>query len=254
MTIRRALVTGSSEGIGRAFVKRLAAEGWAVTVVARNEARLRALVSEIPSVEGDHRVVACDLSTGEGVRRVVAEIEGTPYDLLINNAGFGLYRPFVEAPLAQLNNMIQLNITALVTLAHAYLQRARKGDTLVNVSSVLAFAPMPTASVYSATKAFVTSFSDSLWAEHSSRGVFVLGLCPGATASEFHARAEGGDGMVPAWMTQTFEQVVDAAMAAIARRRNPVIVSGLLNKTMVLFTRLIPRWLVARVMDPRPKK
>jgi hypothetical protein len=108
----------------------------------------------------------------------VAAISRTRYHLLVNNAGVIVYGPFTEVDLPDISRLLRLNCEALVTLAHTYVVRARPGDGLINVSSTLAHLPMPRLGVYSASKAFVTSLSETLSHENRDRGVFVMGLHP----------------------------------------------------------------------------
>ena len=140
---KKALVTGASEGIGRAFSRRLATAGYTVTAIARNESRLESLIQEL--AVPDHTFQAADLSTHEGMGAITKELERNHYDLCVNNAGFGMYGRFYEADLARLQSMTRLNCDALVAVSHAFLRNARSGDALVNVSSALAFMPMPSA-------------------------------------------------------------------------------------------------------------
>jgi hypothetical protein len=241
----RALVTGASEGIGRAFALRLAREGFAVTAVARNEARLQDLLAQLGT---GHDCRAADLATPEGIRALAAHIAQSPYQLLINNAAIGLYGDFAELPLEDLQRLLRLNVDALVALSHAFLRQARAGDTLINVSSILAFLPLPANGVYAATKAFVTAFSEALWRQQRARGVYVLGLCPGATATEFHARA-GAKRRTAGGMTQTPEQVVAEAMQALRARRSPTVVTGWRNRIAVLAFRFLSRRAVVSALD-----
>lgn len=231
-----ALVTGASEGIGRAFARQLAAAGYSVTAVARGEERLRTLMDELGP---GHTYLAVDLSTEEGRQRVVHQLALNPVGLLVNNAGVAIAGQFATAPLDDALATMHLNCDALVTLAHAFLAQARPGDALLNVSSTLAFTALPSLSVYSATKAFVTSFSESLWYEQRTRGVYVMGLCPGMTAT--NSQAHTTDQAIPAGMVQTPEEVVATALAALKRRKRPTIVSGRLNSLLATVTRLLPR-------------
>jgi short-subunit dehydrogenase len=170
-------------------------------------------------------------------------------DLLINNAGFGVYGNFHKAELPVIQPMMRLNCDALVALSHAFLKQSRKGDALINVSSALAFMPMPSFAVYAATKAFVTSFTESLWYEQKPRGVYVMGLCPGATASNFHEQAGGNEtNRPPAAITQTPEEVVETAMRALAKRGKPTVVSGIKNRMVTNLTRLMPRKGIVKMM------
>ncbi|WP_030025113.1 SDR family NAD(P)-dependent oxidoreductase [Streptomyces monomycini] len=239
---RRALVTGASEGIGRALARRLAANGYTITAVARSQERLDALAGELGP---RHHALAADLATEAGCHRVRQALQNTRYDLLVNNAGAATAGPFAEVSAEQAISMIRLNCDALVTLAHAFLGGARSGDALINVASTLAFAPMPQLSVYSATKAFVASFSESLWAEQRPRGVYVMGLCPGMTATK--SQPHTGD-QVPAGMVQTPEQVAATAVAALERRHRPTVISGTKNTVFAAVTRTMPRRPLQRML------
>ncbi len=246
-TQKRVLVTGASEGIGRAFARRLAAEGYAVTATARNESRLKELITELGS--DIHTYLPADLATREGIGAVAETLDAGRFNLLVNNAGFGVYGDFHETELPRLKTMTRLNCDALVALSHAFLKQAEKGDALINVSSALAFMPMPSFAVYAATKAFVTSFTESLWYEQKARGLYVMGLCPGATATHFHHQAGGDEANQPsAAITQTPEDVVETAMLALAKRGKPTVVSGVKNRVITNLTRLMLRKGIVKMM------
>jgi short-subunit dehydrogenase len=244
---RRVLITGASEGIGRVFAHRLAADGYAITAAARNESRLRELMDELGA--GDHTYQAVDLSTGEGIAAIAGTLTSGRFNLLINNAGFGVFGAFYKTELSKIETMMRLNCDALVALSHAFLQQAEKDDALINVSSALAFMPMPSGGAYAATKAFVTSFTESLWYEQKERGIYIMGLCPGATATNFHNRAGGDEtNRPPAAITQTSEEVVETAMQALAKRDKPTVVSGIKNKMVTNLTRMLPRKGIVKMM------
>ena len=236
---KRALITGASEGIGREFAHQLASKGYSLTLVARNEGRLIELLDQVPQT--DHQIRCADLSTEEGMTQICQELRHHHYDLLINNAGFGLYSSFSKAPVHDYDKMLALNCTSLMRLSHEFLRQAQRGDALLNVASVLAFLPMAESAVYNATKAFVKSFSETLWYEQKSRGVFVMALCPGITRTEFFKRAGGKlDQTFPGFLTQTPRQVVALALKELEHRARPVVVSGRMNQLSVLLTRLFP--------------
>lgn len=252
MTQKRALVTGASGGIGRSLAVALAKEGYVLTVVARNAKLLDEVMT---GLEGQgHTALAADLSDPMAQARVAAELKRVPYDLLINNAGSGLYGDFYKAPLPKVQEIMRLNMDALVTLSHAFLTSARNGDALINVASTLAFMPMPFAGVYSATKAFVESFTDSLWFEQRSRGVYVMCLCPGITTTNFHKAAGGTDATTPpAKMAQTPDQVAVVALRALKKRSEPVVISGAMNALMTGVFRKLPRKTTIKVMGKMTK-
>ena len=244
---KNALVTGASEGIGRVFAERLAKEGYEITGVARNEVRLKELTTELAS-DGNKYQVA-DLATKKGTKQVSDLMEEQHYNLLINNAGLGIYGLFYKTNLSKQQAMMRVNCDALVSLSHTFLKQAKKGDALINVSSGLAFMPMPSAGIYAATKAFVTSFSESLWYEQKELGVYVMGLCPGVTRTRFHDRAGGTDkNRPPAIITQTSEEVVELAMKALQKRKSPTVISGAQTNIAAALTRALPRKRVVQMM------
>jgi short-subunit dehydrogenase len=241
----KTLITGASEGIGREFAHQLAAQGYTITAVARNEERLKSLIAELGGAPHSYRVT--DLSDPNQVNALAKELELNDYDLLVNNAGFGIYKKFYQVPIEQHLAMTRLNCDALITLAHAFLQNASAGDSVINVASTLGFVPMPIGGLYSATKAFVVSFSESLWFEQKSRGIYIMALCPGATSTQFFERAGGtAEQEPPSAITQTPKQVVEIALRALKSRSQPTVICGLPNRTLVALARIFPRkWMVS---------
>ncbi len=226
-------MTGASAGIGRAFATALAAAGYSVTAVARREDRLADLVAELGP---GHDHLAADLATAGGLQTTADRLAREPYTLLVNNAGAAVHGGFAETSLQDSLAVLDLNCRAVVTLAHAFLARARPGSALVNVSSTLGFTPKPGLGVYSATKAFVTSFSETLWHEQKARGVHVLALCPGVTTTESQ---HAGD--VPSWLVQTPGEVAARALRALDDRQGPTVVSGRPNAVFTAVAGLLPR-------------
>ncbi len=248
---KQALVTGASEGIGYVFAKRLAAEGYDVTAVARNEGKLKQLVAEIG---GGHSYIVADLTTEAGQDKISQTIAGRHFDLLINNAGIAAMGKFTDIPLKKHVDVLTLNCETMVKLSYAYLKTASAGDALINVSSALAFMPMPVLGLYSATKAFVTSFSESLWFEQKRRGVYVMGLCPGITSTNFNEHSGGGNEATPKLMTQTPGQLVDTAMRALNSRKKPTVISGTVNNVFAFMSRLMSRKAIVSMMGPMGSK
>lgn len=242
---KKALVTGASDGIGKVFALELAKQGYVVTAVARNADRLGEVVK---TMGAGHRSLIADLSTAEGQSKACQELAATKYDLLINNAGVGTSGAFTEVPLEKQMAMVRLNCEAVVALSHTFLKTAKSGDALMNVSSTLAFLPMPLLGLYCATKAFVTSFSESLWFEQKKKGVHVMDLCPGITSTSFQVNAGGRKEDVPESLAQTPEQVVAYALKQLASRQRPTVISGSKNRTLAFVTRLMPRSAVVRMM------
>ncbi len=244
---KRALVTGASGGIGYVFAQALAREGYAVTAVARSEDKLKKLVAELPGAGHSYQVV--DLSDPTQTAPLATHLSETHYDLLINNAGAGHYDWFGATPLATMQKIVRLNCDAVLSLSHAFLSKAERGDALVNVASILAFLPYSPANVYSATKSFVLSLSESLWYEQCERGVYVMALCPGVTESGFHEAAGGQAHEKPAgWLTQSAEEVVAETIAALRKRTKPVIISGWKNRAGLFLSRLLLRKRLIQMM------
>lgn len=246
MKNKTALVTGASSGIGAVFARELAREGYAVTCVARSQDKLRDLVKELG---GASRALVADLADREGLRRVEADVETAGYSLLVNNAGYGIYAPFAETPLDRHEELMAVNMNALVRLSHVFLNKAAPGDALINVSSALSLLSYPGGAVYAATKAFVTTFTESLWYEQKDRGVYVMALLPGVTSTNFHAVAAGGRKAAQTLRSYPPEVVVKKALAALKERKTPSIISGPLYRFLTLLsTRLMSRKKMISVM------
>ncbi len=236
--MKYALVTGASSGIGRVFAIRLAKDGFVVTAVARNEAKLKELISQLGA---KHSYINADLSTTAGLEKIQAELIAKKYDLLINNAGVGTQGKFTEIPYQKQMSMLHLNNQSLVGLSYTFLKTAKSGDALVNVSSALAFMPTPSMALYCATKAFVTSLSESLWYEVKDKGIYVLGLCPGITETEFQVTAGGRKEDLPKNLSQTPEVVVSIAMEALEARQKPTVLTSFKNHMFAGMSRMLPR-------------
>jgi short-subunit dehydrogenase len=236
---KRAFITGASEGIGAALAKNLAGRGYQITGIARNEEKLKNLLQELA---GDgHKFIVADLSTRAGQDKAVDAISSDHYDILINNAGVGTSGAFTDVPVEKQLAMVHLNCEAVVKLSHAYLRTTKAGDAMMNVSSTLAFLPAPGLGLYCATKSFVTAFTESLWFEQKKRDVFVLGLHPGITSTNFQVNAGGKAEDLPKGMAQTPEQVAKYAIEALHERRQPTIISGARNFIFAGLSRLMPR-------------
>ena len=249
-----ALVTGASSGIGAAFASRLAADGADLVLVARRKEALDELAARLAGAHGHQvTVLPADLDDPSAGAKLVAELaeHGLQVDVLVNNAGFGLHGDLAdagaEADLDRQLGMVRLNCLAVTDLTARLLpgMRQRGRGVIVNVASTAAFQPLPHMAVYGATKAFVLSFSEALWAEAKPYGVKVLALCPGATATEFFSIAGEGAQVGSA---QTPEQVVDAGMRALERGR-PSVISGWRNRLLAQAPRLAPRAAVARISE-----
>ena len=228
--VGRALITGASSGIGEAYARRLAADGYDLTLVARREERLRDLADELMATHGIRvDVLAADLARDEDIIRVAQAIEGMgDLTLLINNAGFGTRGTFADVPMARHLDMIRVHDAASVALSWAAAPRlvARGGGAIINVSSVAAFFPSGGSVVYTASKVFLNNFSEALAGELYGTGVKVQALCPGFTYSEFHETPEYANfdrGQIPGPLWMSAGQVVDESLAALPGDRVIVV-------------------------------
>jgi short-subunit dehydrogenase len=218
----------------------LSQEGYAVTAVARNEARLKDLAAQVPGL----KYISADLTTGDGINEVARILREGKFNLLVNNAGIGIFGPFHTMPADANQRMMGLNCTAVVDLSSAFLSVAEKGDALINVSSGASYLPLPWSSLYTGTKGFVTAFTEALWYEQRRRGIYVLALCPGGTYSKFHARAGGKESQLVPLFMQTPEHVAGVALKHLKRRRQPVVICGA-QKPLIVLSRFFPRkWVV----------
>ena len=254
---RTALVTGASSGIGAAFARALAARGVAALVlVARSADRLEALAAELRGGGdggGEHgtrvEVVSADLGDAEAPAGVKAETDarGLAVDLLVNNAGIGSYGYFEERDAAGEQEIVAVNVAAVVALTRRYLPEmvARGAGAILNVASTAAFQPVPFMTTYAATKAFVLSFSEALWAENRGRGVRVVCLCPGKTGTNFAEHLESGRGRFERLRQSTPEEVAEGGLRALDGNASFVVV-GRANYAGALGVRLLPRSVAAR--------
>jgi len=245
------LITGASTGIGEAFAKRFAREGWNTILVARSQEKLQVLNDLLCRDYGVKGIwIAKDLTKPEASHEVYEEVKRRQIALdgLVNNAGCGFSGRFAQVPLEQYLMIVDLNIRALVTLTHLFLPEMleRKRGFILNVSSTACYQPLPFSSVYAASKSFVTSFTEALWQETKGSGVRVLNLCPGVTKTEFGVRAGLRD-----FRTDPFaedpERVVDTAFKAL-KKRAPTTISGFGNRLLVLCERSLPHRLLLQLV------
>jgi uncharacterized protein len=240
------LITGASEGIGLEAALLLAEQGNQITLVSRNKAKLEKAVSIL---EGEkHGFLVADLSRKEDAHLVADHISENHYDLLINNAGIGIYGRFEEMQMTAYATMMNLNMIGLTLLSLSFIKSAKKGDCLVNVASTLGCTSFPGLAVYAATKAYVLNFSESLWWENKRRGVYVMGFCPGVTRTKFHESSGGSYDPFPKFISQTPRQVAIELIHALQRRKKPKTVSGAMNRFMLFFHRFLSRKMIVNMM------
>jgi uncharacterized protein len=242
-----ALVTGATSGIGLSFAHRLAASGHDLVLVSRTRDRLEALAAELAGrYDVDVEVLEADLADRPRLAVVEARLSdpARPVDLLVNNAGFGLKRPFLANSVDDEQYLLDVLVTAVLRLMHAALgPMVRRGSgAVVNVSSVAGYLPRGT---YSAAKAYVTSLSE--WADLTYRadGVRVMALLPGFTRTEFHGRMEVSPDSAPRWLWLDADRVVRDALRDLAAGRR-ISVPSKRYKAIALVARYTPSGVQAR--------
>ncbi|AJC73824.1 short-chain dehydrogenase [Pseudothermotoga hypogea DSM 11164 = NBRC 106472] len=244
-----AIVTGGSSGIGREFVLELSRKGLNVIATGRNEERLKQLADEVKEeFKTEIHTFVVDLSSPQEVERFIDEVSNFEIDLLVNNAGFGLYGEFVKLDLKEMESMIEVNVKALTVLSHHFakqmVQRRRGG--IINVSSIAGYMPLAYFNAYGATKAYVYNLSLALWAELRKYNVHVLCVAPGPTRTRFFERAFKDQSF------RTFGKLMDPKQVALGaieafEKKKPVYVPAFKNK-LISFTakKLLPDRLLAR--------
>jgi short-subunit dehydrogenase len=248
-----ALVTGASSGIGVELAHELARRGHDVTLAARREDRLRAVAAEI---ERDHGVradvVVADVSSEDGRASLIAALSGKNVEILINNAGYGSAGRFQELDGDREALMVRTNCEAIVALCAEYVPKMieRGRGAVLNVASTAAFQPLPFQATYSASKAFVLTFTSALTADLHDTGVTATALCPGPVPTEFGKEAgidEGGWDAVPKIAITSPEQTAKAAIDGVAKGKR-VVIPGLVNRVGAASGQYTPRSLLLGVM------
>jgi short-subunit dehydrogenase len=252
LALETVLITGASAGIGEGLARQFAADGSRLILVARSADRLNRLAAELQSKHGvEHIVIPHDLGVA-GAAKTLFDIltqRELKIDVLVNNAGFGHNDWFYRGPIDVQLEMVQLNISTLLHLTHLILPQMieRRQGAILNLGSTASFQPGPYSAVYFATKAFVLSFTESLWEEVREFNVAVTCLCPGPTRTEFGARAR----MDKNW------NFVNASMSTEAvcrigyrgfRRRKRIVIPGIINNLLSFSVRLTPRRFILQLM------
>ncbi len=243
---RTALVTGASAGIGAAFARHLAKEGYDLLLVARRAERLKKLAADLTEQYGVHcEVFAADLTDPAAPTAIVehARVKNLNIDVLINNAGLSGRTAFAKTPWSSLSGEIQLMVTAVTELCHLVIpgMLARGWGRIVNVSSIAAMSPPGASLLYTGIKSYVLNISQSLDMELKPQGIHVTALCPGFTRSEFHDAmgARSAADKLPAVLWQESEQVVREAWSAVMKGK-AICVPGTVNKLIAGSVRPLP--------------
>ena len=217
-------------------------------LVARSQDKLQELAHSLKhqrQIQVD--IIIQDLTAPDAAETIVQRVQqlGRPIDLLVNNAGIGDYGDFAESDRDLQLKMVQLNIATIVDLSHRFLlgMRQRRSGGIINLSSVAAFQSMPYFSIYAATKAFILSFSEALWAENRSYGVHVLAVCPGPAGTKFFKEAGFPSSLVNVAekIDTPVETVVRDALKAFEKREPIVIPGSLINPILATLPRFVPR-------------
>lgn len=240
----RALVTGASDGIGRAIATDLAAQGFALTLVARRGEALDDLAQDLTRRHGvGVKVLPLDLTRPEDVAALASRAGQEEVGLLVSAAGFGSIGPFLARDPATETAMVDLNCRTTVTLAHAFGQpmAARGKGGMILFSSVMGFQGAPGSVTYAATKGFVQSFAEALGIELAPRGVRILCVAPGPVGTGFATRAGMQMGM-----TARPEEIAKAALAALPK--GGTVRPGALSKLLGWGLGTLPRPLRVRLM------
>jgi len=219
-----ALITGASSGLGAAFAERLAKDGYDLILVARRRERLEILAQQLQaSHHVDVNVLAADLSKSDDLHTAEKQIQNSDVDLLVNNAGFGGYKPFIELDPDQAEELINLKVLAITRLTRAALPGMiqRGHGAIINVSSRLAYSgamgssPLPKRATYVGANAYINAFSQLLASELEGTGVGVQVLCPGVVRTEFHERVGADPNRFPPEIVMSPADVVSASLAAL---------------------------------------
>ncbi len=246
----RALVTGASSGIGEAMARQLAADGVALVLTARREAVLDAVAASLRTLVPVDVVVADLGQPGAAAMLWQKARAGGALDILINNAGFGYFRPFAAADAddARDQELLMLNVGSLVALCKAFVRDgegqavADRGRHILNIASIAAYQSVPRMALYASSKAMVRNFSEALHDELRHTATRVTCVCPGGTKTAFHAAAGAGDyGKIANASMMSAEAVAQLALAAMWKGKRTAI-PGLVNKLSCFGVRLVPRF------------
>lgn len=241
-----ALVTGATVGIGESFTRLLAAKGYNIALVARDEVRLHERAAGLREKYGIQTfVLPADLATKGGVKLVEKYIQSYEIEVLINNAGFGINKAFTTSNLGDEQDLLNVLVRTPMRLMHVILpgMKERKTGTIINVSSVAGFIAGGT---YSAAKSYLTVLSESLHTELKGTGVIISALCPGFTRTEFHQRGRMRMKGLPSFMWLNADKLV-AQSWKDAQANKPVSIPGWQYKLLIAIVSIAPRSFIRRL-------
>jgi uncharacterized protein len=237
----KALITGASSGLGAEFARQLAARGYDLILVARRVPRLKTLAEEL---QKQHQVtvevIRADLANVDDLNLVERVIRAQgQLSILVNNAGFGAPGPFAESNIERQLDMIRLHNMAIIALTREVLpgMLARHYGAVINTSSTAAFFPLFEHANYSASKAYLNSFSEAVQMEIGNQGVYIQALCPGFTVTEFHDQMEENNrSQIPRFMWMRAEDVVRQSLEALGTGE-VILIPGWVNRVTAFFGR-----------------
>ncbi|MBT3427303.1 MAG: SDR family oxidoreductase [Gammaproteobacteria bacterium] len=239
-----ALITGASSGIGEAFARLMAAKGINLVLTARRGERLRTIAEELSrSVSVD--IISCDLSENTGAEQLIEAVQSlnVTVDILINNAAVSGYGSFADSSVAEVDELLILNIRSLTQLIHHFLpkMKQRRLGKILNVASVAAFQAVPSLAQYAASKAYVLSLTEALAEELRGTGITATALCPGITRTQMISGSAVSD--LPEMLVSTPASVAQEGFDAMMREE-VVHIPGLVNEAAVTLSRFQPRGII----------
>ena len=265
---KKALITGASSGIGYALSEELAKRGSEVIVTARRTDRLEALAQKIENAGGRAHIFVEDLSLPESGKKLYDQVKsaGLNIDILINNAGYGRWGELTSHERDDYSKMLQLNVNTLTDLCHLYISDMvnQGGGGIINVGSMASLSPIPYASVYSSSKAYVLMFSEAIRYEYQEKGIKVMALLPGGTESEFASiatekseelaeRYQKREGSAAGGTMQTSLEVANECLEAFEKNKQYILCGGR-NRFLYNLTRIMSRQSVLEMTGGMFKK
>lgn len=248
LTYPLALITGASSGLGKALSHALSKRGTSLILTARDEEKLKAAASDLPT---STQLIPCDLSSSADRKNLVRVIQQQQPDLIINNAGFGLYGPTYAQPFSDLERMVETNVQAPMELSieaiRTWLQSGKKG-TVLNISSAAGFFSYPHFCVYAATKAFINCFSQGLHQETRKSGIRVLTVCPGQIDTNFRKVASRDFPQKKNSITMPLDYAAELVLKELDKGK-PLSIIDWRYRLAVGIGRLLPKCLVQAILE-----
>ena len=241
----RALVSGASSGMGREFARVLAARGHDLIITARRADRLTELKQELEAAHGVAvAVIPADLNSPDGATKLFRQVQAQAHDveILINNAGFGIFGSFLDQTAAEIDSMIQVNVAALTTLTRLFSEQMAKrgGGSILQISSYAGVQPIPRYTVYSGAKAYVVAFAQALRHELKKHNVRVCVMAPGFSATEFHDVSGHVKTSTMRFLSLSPRKFAEAGLGGL-RRNQFLITPGWMYRINNFVLRFLPR-------------